>query len=181
MASPSRLGPVLRSEKETFDFSFSNPSLEASGRGQPFFREKFPQSRLRPVHRAPHPTGGGALGGSWTLPRFRCPRREITASVATKIPTPARTATNKTASCRSRGGTGGGGGSVRETRKASMPPAFVAPGNEPPVSPATYTPDPPTATPLALSNRDVPNWRTPRSVPLTSYRNRNASELPALV
>src|SRR5438552_17841973 len=31
MASPSRLGPVLRSEKETSDFSFSTPSLEASG------------------------------------------------------------------------------------------------------------------------------------------------------
>src|SRR5438445_9474526 len=31
MVSPSRLGPVLPSEKETFDFSFSNRSLEASG------------------------------------------------------------------------------------------------------------------------------------------------------
>src|SRR2546428_11291647 len=35
--------------------------------------------------------------------------------------------------------------------------------------------------PSPLSNRDVPNWRTPRSVPLTSYRNRNASGMPALV
>src|SRR5256712_11168887 len=35
--------------------------------------------------------------------------------------------------------------------------------------------------PSPLSNRDVPNWRTPRSVPLTSYRKRNASGMPALV
>src|SRR2546428_8271793 len=37
MASPSRLGPVLRSEKETSDFSFSNRSLEASGWGGTVF------------------------------------------------------------------------------------------------------------------------------------------------
>src|SRR2546427_7243920 len=37
MGSTSRLGPVLRSEKETSDFSFSNPSLEASGWGATVF------------------------------------------------------------------------------------------------------------------------------------------------
>src|SRR2546427_13265475 len=43
MGSTSRLGPVLRSEKETSDFSFSNPSLEASGWGATVFPREVPE------------------------------------------------------------------------------------------------------------------------------------------
>src|SRR2546422_6583244 len=71
MASPSGLGPVLRSEKETSDFSFSNPSLEASGLGG----NRFPARGSRSPGFGPFigpliPPAVGPLADPWPFRAF---------------------------------------------------------------------------------------------------------------
>src|SRR5262245_27335196 len=62
---------------------------------------------------------------------------------------------------------------------ASSSPVAVWPGREPPVTPATYTPDGPTAIAFALSNLSLPNWRVHSSFPAASYFRTKASEVGA--
>ena len=75
---------------------------------------------------------------------------------------------------------GAGSGALGAARNASTPPSLVAPANVPVVSPTTYGPAGPTATPLALSKADVPNCKLPMALPDGSNSQRNPSEEPAL-
>src|SRR5437867_3336261 len=122
-------------------------------------------------------TGGRSTGGGCEVSCFRRLETYTAATTAAKrIPPPAdKPRTSTSASPEGRDSAAGGGGSTGAARNASTPPAFVSPGNAPFVSPATYTPDPPTAAALALSNPEEPNCRVPKRAPDASYFRRNAS------